>query len=61
MVAFDDGAPDDRVEAKVNIAVRRNENEPQFPNLGPFIISDESRPGYIIVNINATDADGVSE
>ena len=44
----------------MNIIVRRNENGPVFPPLGPYIIPDQARPGYVIVNINATDVDGVS-
>ena len=57
--AYDDGVPADRVEAKVNIIVRRNENGPSSP-LGPQIVPDQARPGYVTVNINATDVDGVS-
>ena len=44
----------------MNIIVRRNENGPVFLPLGPNIIPDQARPGYVIVNINATDVDGVS-
>ena len=43
-----------------NIIVRRNENRPVFSPLGPYIIPDQAKPGYVIVNINATDVDGVS-
>lgn len=60
VVAYDDGVPADKTQTKVNIVVRRNENGPVFPNLGPYIVSYEVRPGHVIVNINATDADGVS-
>lgn len=59
--AYDDSVPEDVSEAYVTLLVTRNENPPTFPpGLGPFIISKEVPPGYRIVTINATDADGVS-
>ena len=61
LVAFDDGVPEDRAETEISVTVRRNENPPTLPpNLGPYIISYEVRPGYVIVIVNATDGDGVS-
>lgn len=52
--------PEDKIETKVTVKVNRNENSPVMPpNLGPLVISYEVRPGFVVIDVNATDADGV--
>lgn len=61
IVAYDDAVPEDRVETKISVYVRRNENGPRFPtNPGPVVIPSEAPLGHIVITINGTDSDGVS-
>lgn len=61
MVAYDNAVPEDRVETKISVYVRRNENRPQFPEIpGPVVVPEGAPLGFIVITVNGTDADGVS-
>ena len=62
MEAFDDAVPEDTVNAKIYVNVRRNEFGPEFPfNTTSRVVSHETRPGHVVIHLNATDRDGVRQ
>lgn len=61
LVAFDDAYPLQTVTTNITISVNRNPNAPVFnPQVYTRVISEDYTLGRSLVQVNVSDADGVS-